>query len=94
MTQFESRSFTEFILSVAEGFRMTTPLKCHSERAAKNLLTATFSESLYWPAKMSHYEFFFAFDNTKNSLIRENHRRRKRAKEALSRLNCLAFVAL
>jgi hypothetical protein len=55
MTQFKSRSFTEFILRVAEGFRMTTPLKCHFERTAKNLLTATFSESLYWSAKMSHY---------------------------------------
>jgi hypothetical protein len=33
-TQCESRSFT--------SFRMTTPLKCHSEHTAKNLLYCDF----------------------------------------------------
>ena len=32
--QFKTRSFMKFILSKAEGFRMTTPIKCHSELAA------------------------------------------------------------
>jgi hypothetical protein len=38
VTQFESRSFTEFILSTAEGFRMTTPSRCHSEHSEESLL--------------------------------------------------------
>jgi hypothetical protein len=38
VTQFNARSFTEFILSKAEGFRMTTPIECHSERSEESLL--------------------------------------------------------
>jgi hypothetical protein len=37
VTQFKTRSFTEFILSKAEGFSMTTPIKCHSERSEESL---------------------------------------------------------
>jgi hypothetical protein len=47
VTQSKTRSFTEFILSTAEGFRMTTPIKCHSERQRKIFLVGIFAESLH-----------------------------------------------
>jgi hypothetical protein len=44
---FKSRSFT--------SFRMTNPLKCHSEHTEESAFTGTFAESLYWSTNMNHY---------------------------------------
>jgi hypothetical protein len=38
MTEFNTRSFTEFYSEEDEGFRMTTPIKCHSEPSEESLL--------------------------------------------------------
>jgi hypothetical protein len=51
VTPFSTRSFTEFILSKAEGFRMTTSIKCHSERTRGIFLGAKFGGEI----EMSHY---------------------------------------
>ena len=40
----------EFILSVAEGFRITTPVNYHSEHSEESALLR-FSESVYCPTK-------------------------------------------
>lgn len=37
-TQFDIRSFMESIVSTVEGFRITTSIKCHSERSDESLL--------------------------------------------------------
>ena len=46
VAQFKTRSFT--------SFRMTTPIKCHSERSEESLLVR-FAENLCRSTKMSHY---------------------------------------
>jgi hypothetical protein len=35
---------------------MTTPIKCHSERKAKNLSCGDLAEKPRQPTKMSHYQ--------------------------------------
>jgi hypothetical protein len=37
------------------SFRMTNPLKCHSEHTEESAFTGTFAESLYWSTNMNHY---------------------------------------
>jgi hypothetical protein len=64
VSQFNARSFTEFILSEAEGFRMTTPIECHSERSEESLLPR-FAESSRWPTQKSHDSFCVALTTTK-----------------------------